>query len=240
MKVIKGCFYFVLVAVIAVGISLRMCSDAEKKYYADAVNAFADTGVSVNGILFGYDSMTVTISSENEEVMPEDIMNIRKTINAIRTVKFDKRKYTVRIAAPSGKLIYSEDFYNVYNRSDLVYNDSADEPFDPVMLKYNFKYAIKKSSFLCKYIGFYESAGMQEKALYSEIIAEKETRPSAIQVFISEMNDLNAQGCRILRYSAVFFDGDGNALCVVSRDILYGDVIFWKSRECENVTTVFG
>jgi len=240
LKAVKFIVYFVAVMLFAAIIAYYSFSISNEIIHMETVNKFADNGVNVIDVLSDYNNMIIKIPSETEEVSPEDIMNIRKTVNVIRTVVFDRKTYTIELISPSGKKIYSDFFYNLYNRNDSVVYDSEYGDLDVVMIKYQLKYDLKKNGFQCRYSRFYESSGMKDEALYSEIVASKIKLADAVETYISAINALNDKNCRIFRYSAVFYDEYGNALAVVSRDLWYGDVIFWKSSECSYVKTMFG
>ena len=107
------------------------------------------------------------------------------------------------------------------------------------MKKYYIKYNLRKKGYDCRYIGFYDTAGMEQPALYLEINTTPDNLSLAVSDFITAVTDLNEEGGGIFRYSAAFYNGE-NIMAVVSRDIVYGDVVYWKAPDYSEIRTMFG
>ena len=107
------------------------------------------------------------------------------------------------------------------------------------MKKYFLKYDLRNNGYECPYIGFYDTIGLEDPALYLEIGTSPEDLADAVSDFINYVTELNEEGSRIFRYSAAFYNGD-DIMAVVSRDIIYGDVVYWKAPDYSAIRTMFG
>lgn len=239
MRFISAALYLIIIVVLAGWLSLSFCEfeiESRDKYVRESL---AEYGISVRDTDYAKDTLSLYINSDGEKVTANDIMNIRKLLNALRCVVFDENIYNVSLVSPSGKTVYSTLFYNIYTSSETVAVQYSGGSYDEVMKKYFLKYDIRKNGYTCPYIGFYDTIGMESQALYMDIVTTPDDLATAISDFISSVTDLNEEGSGIFRYSAAFYNGD-DIMAVVSRDIIYGDVVYWKAPDYSAIKTMFG
>ena len=239
MRFIRAALYLIIIAVIAGGLALTFCEieiEARDEYVRSSL---AQYGISVRDTDYAKDTLSLYINSDGEKVTANDIMNIRKLLNALRCIVFEENIYNVSLVSPSGKTVYSTLFYNIYTSSEQVVLQYSGGTYDEVMKKYFLKYDLRNNGYECPYIGFYDTIGLEDPALYLEIGTSPEDLADAVSDFINYVTELNEEGSRIFRYSAAFYNGD-DIMAVVSRDIIYGDVVYWKAPDYSAIRTMFG
>lgn len=239
MRFLRAVLYLIITAMSAVTLSMSFCEFEANKRDEYVRNSLAKYGISVKDTAYAKDTVSIFINTNEEHVVTDDIMTIRTLLNALRCEVFEQNIYNVTLVSPSGKSVYSTMFYNIYSSSDQVLTQYSGGTYDDVMKKYIIKYDLRKNGYSCKYIGFYDTVGMEYPALYTEIEASPEDLAAAVSDFISSVTNLNEQGAAIFRYSAVFCCED-DVMAIVSRDILYGDVIYWKAPDYAEIKTMFG
>ncbi|MBO5036323.1 MAG: hypothetical protein J6B51_09850 [Clostridia bacterium] len=239
MRFIRAALYLIIIAVIAGWLALTFCEieiEARDEYVRSSL---AQYGISVRDTDYAKDTLSLYINSDGEKVTANDIMNIRKLLNALRCIVFEENIYNVSLVSPSGKTVYSTLFYNIYTSSEQAVLQYSGGTYDEVMKKYFLKYDLRNNGYECPYIGFYDTIGLEDPALYLEIGTSPEDLADAVSDFINYVTELNEEGSRIFRYSAAFYNGD-DIMAVVSRDIIYGDVVYWKAPDYSAIRTMFG
>ncbi len=239
MRFIRAALYLIIIAVIAGWLALTFCEieiEARDEYVRSSL---AQYGISVRDTDYAKDTLSLYINSDGEKVTANDIMKIRKLLNALRCIVFEENIYNVSLVSPSGKTVYSTLFYNIYTSSEQVVLQYSGGTYDEVMKKYFLKYDLRNNGYECPYIGFYDTIGLEDPALYLEIGTSPEDLADAVSDFINYVTELNEEGSRIFRYSAAFYNGD-DIMAVVSRDIIYGDVVYWKAPDYSAIRTMFG
>ena len=239
MRFIRAALYLIIVVVLAGWISLSFCEFEIESRDEYVRGRLAEYGISVKDTAYSKNTLSLFIASDGEKVTSNDIMNIRKLLNALRCIVFEQNIYNVSLVSPSGKTVYSTLFYNIYTSSENVVAQYSGGTYDDVMKKYFLKYGLRKNGYDCSYIGFYDTIGMEVPALYMEIGTTPENLSAAISDFISSVTDLNEEGSGIFRYSAAFYNGE-DIMAVVSRDVVYGDVVYWKAPDYSSIKTMFG
>ena len=239
MRFIKAFLYLIIITGIAGWLAFTSCETEIEKRDAYVRGKLSEYGIVVRNTSYARDTVYLSIDSFGEKVTADEIMNIRKLLNALRCAVFEQNIYNVSLVSPSGKTVYSTLFYNIYTSSEQVIVQYGGGDRDDVMKKYFIKYDLRKKGYNCRYISFYDTMGMEQQALYLEIDSSPEKLSSAVSDFISSVTDLNEQGGGVFRYSAAFYDGD-KIMAVVSRDIVYGDVIYWKAPDYSEIRTMFG
>jgi len=239
VRFIRAALYLIIITLLAVWISLSFCEFKIETRDEYVRSSLAEYGISVKDTAYEKNTLSLFISSDGEKVTPNDIMNIRKLLNALRCIVFEQNIYNVSLVSPSGRTIYSTMFYNIYTSSEHVVAQYSGGTYDEVMKKYFLKYDLRKNGYDCSYIGFYDTIGMEYPALYMEIGTDPENLSASISDFISSVTDLNEKGSGIFRYSASFYNGE-EIMAVVSRDVVFGDVIYWKAPDYSSIKTMFG
>lgn len=239
VRFIKAFLYLIIIFALAGWMAFTDCETEIEKRDSYVRGKLSEYGIVVRDTSYARDTIYLTVDSDDEHVTANDIMNIRKLLNALRCSEFEQNIYNVSLRSPSGNIVYSTLFYNIYTSSEQVVTQYMGGERDEVMKKFFIKYDLRKKGYNCRYIGFYSTYGMEQPALYLEISSVPENLSSAVSEFIATITELNEEGGGVFRYSAAFYDGD-KIMAVVSRDIVYGDVIYWKAPEYSDIRTMFG
>ena len=239
VRFIKAFLYLIIIAVVSGWLAFTFCENELEKRDSVVRGKLSEYGIDVRETSYASDTLYLTVDSDSEQVTANDIMNLRKLLNALRCAEFEQNIYNVSLRSPSGKTVYSTLFYNIYTSSEQIVVKYLGGEKDEVMKKFFIKYDLRKKGYDCRYVGFYSTYGMEHPALYLEINATPENLSSAVAEFVSTVTDLNEEGGGVFRYSAAFYDGD-IIMAVVSRDIVYGDVIYWKAPDYSEIRTMFG
>lgn len=239
VRFIKAFLYLIIIVSVSCWLAFTFCETEIEKRDTYVRGKLSEYGITVRDTSYARNTVYLTVDSDDEQVTANDIMNIRKLLNALRCAEFEQNIYNVSLISPSGKTVYSTLFYNIYTSSEQVVVQYMGGERDEVMKRFFIKYDLRKKGFDCRYIGFYSTYGMEQPALYLEISTAPDNLSSAVSEFISTITNLNEEGGGVFRYSASFYDGD-KIMAVVSRDIVYGDVIYWKSPDYSEIKTMFG
>ncbi len=239
VRFIKAFLYLIVIVCLAGWLAFSFCESEIEKRDAYVRGKLSEYGIVVRETSYARDTVYLSINSDGEQVTANDIMNIRKLLNALRCAVFDQNIYNVSLVSPSGKTVYSTLFYNIYTSSEQIIVQYTGGDRDEVMKKFFIKYDLRKKGYDCRYIGFYDTIGMEQPALYLEINTDADNLAASVSDFIDSVTELNEEGGAVFRYSAAFYDDD-KIMAVVSRDIVYGDVVYWKAPEYSDIKTMFG
>ena len=239
VRFLKAALYLIIIVLLAGWLAVTSCDMKMEARDSYVRSTLAEYSIEVRNTDYARDTIYLYIDSDGEEVSANDIMKIRKLLNALRCAVFDQNIYNVTLVSPSGKTVYSTLFYNIYTPSEQILIRYSGGNIDEVMKKYFIKYDLRKKGYDCTYIGFYDTMGLDQPALYIEIDTMPEKLSDAVSDFIGSVTDLNNEGAGIFRYSAAFYNGD-EIMAVVSRDIVYGDVVYWKAPDYSEIKTMFG
>ena len=90
MRFIRAALYLIIIAVIAGWLALTFCEieiEARDEYVRSSL---AQYGISVRDTDYAKDTLSLYINSDGEKVTANDIMNIRKLLNALRCIVFEE------------------------------------------------------------------------------------------------------------------------------------------------------
>ncbi len=239
MSVLISIVKLLVCAAVAVSINFGIYTYtvAERDY--ETRKDLAESGIVIENYEFRQGMLIIEIPAQDSVMNKDDIMLIRKTLNALRASDMSHNKYYIRLLDPNKSIIYSDTFTNI-NQINNKYSSSLPEiTLENDTYYYLLKYYFAENGIEMTSFNFYETKGMDNEALYIEILCEKSTLSDAVEKTMTKLQSFNDEGALVFRYSVVFKNAAEEELCVISIDEYYNDTIYWKAPNCAGIQTIY-